>query len=325
MRNTFLVPQDKRMAKTRSTEHVEVNGDNLAHLENEAQQKNVSHSNRKRKREEFSTVNRNSVNSKEMNEYSKRSKINVKKEKRREKAATRRLKRLEKKKNKPSRRAILFEAPTSAEQAEDPTAHLPPLPERKPFLHGYSALALLSAAAVRAMEDGLQHEYLKGVTTQCQHILLLLNEVLSITKKDKAEMKIPLEDQLITDLLRLKNCPLAQRYVEMTLWKRVAGFNNDILAIVEDTGYGADLPKNPSDHSVAVFESNSTNFKFLSFRDKYLKNALDTYEADLEKIRIGESMDEENVKFLRRCLQDSADLYANVKCWDENRDNRTNS
>lgn len=297
---------------------------NFAQVKNEGQENILSQAvSRKRRKEESPTARHSSDAEmpmlKEAYGTSKRLEKEKRRERRKEKAMARILKRSEKRKAKLSRKAILFEPPTSAKNVEQTLGQLPPLPDRQPFLHGHSALHLPNAATVRAMDDGPQYEYLKAVTTQCENILQLLHEVLLTTKKDRTETEVSHEDQLAADLIRLKNIPLARRYIEMTLWKRVARFNSDNLATVESLAYGASLPKNSHNHSnVSMFESDSTNFKFLSFRDKYLKNALDTYETDLEKMRLVERMDEDHVRFLRSCLQASADLYANVKCLDDN-------
>lgn len=294
----------KRSAEKNKEETSGGNTKNLPHFSNE--DKNVSGAGgKKREREGPDSTNP---------EADARLKAKVRKV---EKGKAKKLK-AEKKKKKPSRQAILFAKPTAGEEL-DPVSDLPPLSERTPYLHGHSSLFLPSKSTVRAMDDTTRHDYLKAIASQCENILSLLHDVLLTNKTKPMQDNVSLEDELMTDMIRLKHLPLARRCIEMTLWKRVVQFNSQSMTTVENLAFGTKNSQTATNRpGILLHESDSTDMKFNSFRDKYLKNVLDTYEDDLEQIRISEGMDEDHVKFLRRCLETSAELFANLKCWDEN-------
>lgn len=228
------------------------------------------------------------------------------------------------KKKTPTRKGILFATPSATEETV-PLSDLPPPSERSAFLHGQSAVQLPTAATVRAMPVEHRHAYITQVTTQCERVLGTIHDALSTNEKRASADVLPsLDEQLLADMVRLKHLPLARRYVEITLWKRVAQFNSDSLAQVQACAYGAgNAQAEKNRDGFLLHQSDSKDVQFNSFRDVYLKNLLENHEDDLEKIRLEEGMDIEQVSFLRKCLQSSADLFANVKCWDDNQQHKT--
>lgn len=222
------------------------------------------------------------------------------------------------KKKKLSRKAILFATPTAAEQA-DPLADLPPTSERCTYLHGHNAVQLPSRDVVHAMSDSQRHTYIKFVTGQCERILETIHDVLArADHQHLADSQPSLNEQLMADMVKLKRLPLARRYVEMTLWQRVTQFNEECLSKIESLAFGAgEIESSEKRPGILLHRSDSKDVKFNSFRDKYMKNLLDDHEEDLEKLRLTEGMDEEQVASLRRCLESSAALFANVKCLDD--------
>lgn len=245
---------------------------------------------------------------------------------------------IEKKKKKLSHKAILFSEPNNTEQI-DPLSNLPPLHERLPIFHGLSAMSLASGTQVQQeMDDKERHEYFTGLTGQCQSIVTCLHNMLTVVEKSdnlkqgSGSQDVSVEEELTSDLARLKHTPLAKRYVEMTLWKRISKFQDDSMTLVRDLNYGeldhvnpkANIrPGNEGSDGPSIREADSTDLKFNSFRDKYLKHVLEHHEEDLERIRVNEAMDEDHVKFLRHWLDTSAALYANVKCWDDDQQDKS--
>lgn len=186
------------------------------------------------------------------------------------------------------------------------------------FLHGLSALSLPGKDVVRAMDDSSRHVYLTQVSKLCERLLALMHSVL-VSSDDRAATELPsLHDHVTADLLRLRHLPTARRCIEMTLWHHVSRFNSDCLSRVQAMGYGAPVEPKAAATKVGLTNHNEEcdGAVFNSFRNRYMSNVLETYQEDLETIRQNESLDEEHVLFLRRCIDAGADLFAHICAWD---------
>lgn len=179
------------------------------------------------------------------------------------------------------------------------------------FFHGAAALPLLSSIEVKEMKTESQNSYINKVAEQSESLLRLVDEAMRVVSNTKEEVSI--EEQLIADMMKLKNLPLARRYVEMTLWRRVKLFSQERVKIVEQLGYGSGERKGEGE-GILLHPAGDLNPNFVSYRDAYLRTIMDRYQNDLEKIRESESLDVENTRFLLRCMESGADLFGNLKC-----------
>lgn len=197
----------------------------------------------------------------------------------------------------------------------------PPPPEsvgQDSYFHGMSSLSLPPLADLEGMDAEAQHKYLKRVAKQCEKVITLIDD--SLTKFERKEGALSIEEQITTDMARLKKLPLAKQYREMTLWRRVRQFNEGRLADAKRVGYGAGVVEVGNDNGLLLHQKGDKDEKFVSYRDVYLKNVVDRYQNDLNKIREKEGLDEEQTTFLISCLEASADIYANLQCIEEKED-----
>eukprot|EP00178_Gracilaria_changii_P015781 TRINITY_DN443_c0_g1_i1.p1 TRINITY_DN443_c0_g1~~TRINITY_DN443_c0_g1_i1.p1 ORF type:complete len:264 (+),score=56.99 TRINITY_DN443_c0_g1_i1:187-978(+) len=177
-------------------------------------------------------------------------------------------------------------------------------------LHGAASLKLAVGKQVRNMSQSDQNMYIQSVTEDCEKLIRILNETVQAFSKNEDALDV--EEQLMSDMSRLKNIPIARRYVEMTLWRRVKLFSRERLQIAEELGYG--IGKRKKGEGFLLHRGGAVDPNFVSYRDSYMKTVIERYQDDLEKIRERESLDAERVQFLLQCLQSGADLFANLRC-----------
>ncbi|KAI0559159.1 hypothetical protein FGB62_166g055 [Gracilaria domingensis] len=184
---------------------------------------------------------------------------------------------------------------------------------RDAVFHGLTSLKLPLRKEVSSLPQEGQHKYIQGVTEVCEKLIQLLDEtVLAFSKNEDG---LGVEEQLMSDMARLKNIPIARRYVEMTLWRRVKLFSRERLEAAEELGYGNG--KKEKGDGFLLHPSGGVDPNFVSYRDAYLKTVIERYQDELDKIRVRESLDAERVESLLQCLQSGADLFANLKCFED--------
>ncbi|CAN8070350.1 unnamed protein product [Agarophyton chilense] len=181
---------------------------------------------------------------------------------------------------------------------------------RDAIFHGAASLKLPSGNNMRSMSQEDQHKCIEGVTESCEKLIQILDESVSVFSKNEDGLGV--EEQLMSDMARLRNIPIARRYVEMTLWRRIKLFSRQRLAVAEELGYGSGKKKKSD--GFLIHSSDDVDPTFVSYRNAYLKTVIERYQEDLDQIRERESLDAEQVHFLLQCLQSGADLFSNLKC-----------
>ncbi|PXF46307.1 hypothetical protein BWQ96_03963 [Gracilariopsis chorda] len=188
------------------------------------------------------------------------------------------------------------------------------------LFHGMSALDLPSGSVIQSMPPEAQHGYFESVTGVCEKLIQLIDETVRTFSKTSEEVSA--EEQLISDMVRLKNVPMARRYVDMTLWRRVKSYSRERLRTARDLGYGSGNRASRDSGALLVHSQGDIDPDFLSYRDAYLKTVIHRYEDDLNKIRESERLDAEQATFLMRCLESGADLFGNLKSLEKEEEKR---
>lgn len=188
------------------------------------------------------------------------------------------------------------------------------------LFHGLAALELPSGLKVQSMAKEEQHKYFESVTSLCENLIQLIDETARTFSTTAEEASA--EEQLLSDMVRLKNVPLARRYVDMALWRRVKSYSRERIQIAADLGYGTGKRASKSSGLLLVHSPGDIDPNFLSYRDVYLKTFVKRYEDDLNKIRESESLDAEQATFLMRCLESGADLFGNLKSLENEEEKR---
>lgn len=185
----------------------------------------------------------------------------------------------------------------------------------EPYFHGATCLRLPSGDFVRAQSIPEQHNYLKKVSAQSEKLISLIHD--SLTAMKKTEDDVDIEEQLASDMIRMKRVPLAKRYVEMTLWRRVRLFNEEGLSAAQSVGYGGGHIEDDVSSKMLLHSARNSDARFVSYRDAYLKGVVERFQDDLEKIREREALDAGQVSSLLRSLEAGADLFSTLKCVDD--------
>lgn len=185
-------------------------------------------------------------------------------------------------------------------------------------LHGVLSKTLPTRETIQKFSNSQQHSFLHRVATQTELIMQLIHDCKSIYRP--AEDAVSMEEQLTSDMVRLRRLPLAKQYVEMTMWRDVRIFSRDRLAAAEALAYGRGKGKQ-AEGQLLMHRSGDSDLKFVSYRDAHMKGIVSRFRSDLEKIRQMEALDKNQASFLLSCLESGADLYGNLKCLDDsNRD-----
>lgn len=221
----------------------------------------------------------------------------------------------------------LTELPTVQEILEKATK------KRNAFLHGYAAVPLLLPEQVKALDEESQGKVIRATAGLCERLMYLIHDTITTanrwTKSDTKDDGTAMEESVVNDMMRLKKVPLAKQYVEMTLWRRIAQLNRDLLLAASRLGFGKGFADNSArghgKQGLLLHCENDPDAEFVSYREAHMKTIVEQYSESLEKMREAESMDADRVQFLLRCLDSGASLFGNLKCLEKKELNNNNS
>lgn len=120
-----------------------------------------------------------------------------------------------------------------------------------------------------------------------------------------------LEDTVLADMARLRSVPVARAFVDCTLWRRLRSASDRVRASV-DAACEADGKGEPTYQAEVEGEGGSRKGSSLSFKQMHMQSITSHFADDLAKLHEVEQMDGKRVQYLLRCLEEGANLFADV-------------
>lgn len=123
------------------------------------------------------------------------------------------------------------------------------------------------------------------------------------------------EDIVLADMARLRSVPLARQFTDITLWRRLRSANNRVISAVEGACDAVDGGAKNGGKGAGTKEQEARapgEAGRVSFRKARMESLTERFAGELGKLHESEKMGSERVKFLLRCLEEGADIFAGL-------------
>lgn len=175
-------------------------------------------------------------------------------------------------------------------------------------------------AAVQSLPVEFQDSFVSKAAALCEKSLRLMDVGTAAlgTRQQKGDAgDAPtstvtwLEDTVLADMVRLRGAPVAREFVDCTLWRRLRSASDKARASV-DAACKADGRREATGDAEVEAEGGPRNGSSLSFKQMHMQSMTDRFADDLTKLHEIEQMDGKRVQYLLRCLEEGANLFADL-------------